>query len=115
TALMPNPGAIATARLVYRPIAIDMMPAMRQVTVATCVTSRPLPPMLSVAGYTAMIYDITMNVVRPAMISVWTFVPNLDSLNCRSSQPLAAFADILTPNSPGENMRKNTPVVLTRP
>ena len=97
-AFRPRPGAIAYARLVNAPIAIVMTPATRQVEVRTASNGSPWPARPGtpanprIAGFTKMMYDITMNVVRPATVSRARVVPFSAK---RKRRPSAEYAAVL--------------------
>jgi hypothetical protein len=81
TAFNPRPGAIAYARFVTSPIAIDIPPATTHVDARTPSNGRPMssrplmPAKLKIAGLTKMMYDMTMKVVTPAIVSRANVVP----------------------------------------
>ncbi len=97
-ALRPRPLATANALLVTRPIRIVITPATSAVAVRVAPGLRPLawrsgiPTKPRMTGFTKSMYAITMNVVRPAVISVRTFVLCALRLKSRSSSPPRAGA-----------------------
>ena len=77
------PGATATGQPAYRPIInVPMTVAMM---VATNPAAKSIPASDKMPGLTAMINDIVRNVEKPAMISVFTFVPDARRLNSFST------------------------------
>jgi hypothetical protein len=67
-----------------------MTPATRHVDVRTPSNGRPassrpgIPAKPRIAGFTKMMYDMTMNVVTPAIVSVPSVVRFSRNRNCRS-------------------------------
>jgi hypothetical protein len=59
-------------------------PATRQVDVRTASNGNPAPSRPRIAGFTKMMYDMTMNVVTPAIVSVPSVVRFSRKRNCRS-------------------------------
>ena len=66
-ALMPMPDASAIGLFAIRPIAMVMIAAPKHVAVSAA--SNGTPATTSIFGFTAMMYAIARNVVKPPMIS----------------------------------------------
>ena len=60
-------------------------PTVAASTVATKMPPLGIPETARMSGFTARMYAMVMNVIRPASISVWTFVPFSRSLKNFSS------------------------------
>lgn len=71
-AFSPMPGASPIGKFARSPIMIDPNAAARAVAMKTAPRSMPVSPRIE--GLTAKIYDIDINVVRPAINSVRTDV-----------------------------------------
>src|SRR5919106_3072900 len=95
-------------------------PATRQVPARTPSNGRPwswspsIPAKLRIWGFTKMMYDMTMNVVTPAIVSPASVVPFAANWKRRSrteSLSEAAIADISLLSDVGTVRSERTPVV----
>lgn len=71
-------------RLANRPIATVMIAAPKHVAVKPALNG--IPAASIIAGFTAMMYDMARNVVKPPMISVETVLPLSEILKNLSTQ-----------------------------